>query len=232
METYDTNTKDAILWWENSIRSGKTQNIPSVFFSELTSLAAHNLALQLFRHAYATLGWTPYEALNLTDRHLICELNLERVVSYIQFPPEIESAPNRYQYIVIMCYPEVFRHENQYRLWEAEYVHAVNSKGRAKLTFTDDESGVNKAKHLLNMCLRDYPEPSWVDIKSMYLFFADKKKALRYFKKVKLTSAYERFFVSPLQYFHESIPYSPTRPDVSRSGFLYMFAEFQEISIK
>lgn len=217
-----------IRMWEEQLRSNSKKMLPISFFQG-NKEQVNKVACALFRYVFENiLEWSPIDAVNYLTFEHIKQLNLSRAFNALDFPPEYKDRRCAVFYVGIICYPELRKYYNEQTLWIMEYNRCVD-KGRNNYVRFDDENienAIDKARFLLNHVLISDCELHFKNIEEVYAFFASKKA--KYWLATKKLGAAIRYFDSPLDYLHQSLPVDVPR-EVGRNDFMLQFTEFKNM---
>ncbi len=226
--TMKTDTTDLLIQtWEQGLRENSMKPLSPVFFS-YSKEQNHEEACALFRYVFEKiLGWSPYDVINYLNYDIIDKLNLKKAFSNLSYPPEYKDRRCACFYVGVLCYPEIIRDFRKTNVWIMEYNNILH-KGRGYYVTFEKDTGYDKARFLLNYYLVNNPDPRFTDLETAYAFFAS-SDAEPFLKSIKLWSPCEQFFMSPLEYFHMSLP-DDTDEDTSRSDLTLQFTEFKQLN--
>lgn len=216
------NAEDMIKWWVDSYRRDDNVTVKNVFFSGRSAKAQNDDAIELFKFVFKQLDWTPRDVANRVSKDVLKDLNLFSVYKRLLIPKEITKLSNPWWYIAVLCYPEVYKREftDEYT-WLVLYINELNTNRKKDVSIVKDPiRGLRQAKFLLSFYMQRHRNEEWTNLRRTYQFFASPKGA-KFIADARLRKALGQFFVSPLQYFHESLP------EGERSDMLHQFAEFE-----
>ncbi len=222
-----TDTTDLLIQtWKQGLRENSTKPLPLVFFS-YSKEQNHEEACTLFRYVFEKiLGWTPYDVINYLNFDIIDKLNLKKAFANLIYPAEYKDRRCAVFYVGVLCYPEIVRDFKKTNVWIMEYNNILH-RGKGYYVAFEKDTGYDKARFLLNYYLVNNPDPRFTDLEAAYAFFGS-SEAESFLRKIKLWSPCEQFFLSPLEYFHMSLP-NDTDDDTARSDFLLQFTEFKQL---
>ena len=204
----------------------KVRKLADIYF-KYPKEQAHEEACYLFRFFFEEIaGWTPEVAMASLDKTIIKEMKLERAFNNIIFPNNLNPDTSCF-WIACACYPEHFRSFSERNYQIMEYNQILSSGLNSSKKVFQCDNGREKAALFLNVYYTSRGiREEFTDLENMYLFFAS-SKAKKYIHEAALDKALAMFFISPLEFFHESLPNSrSTEEKYQRSEFLYMYADF------
>ena len=166
------------------------------------------------------LGWTPEEALKNLDNDMVEALMLHKTFAGLDYEPK-KTYVSDYRFILQYAFPESIKYDFvQETLSEYEHVAKLGmwkndtEDYKYPKNFFGDNNGAARAnillRHVVNTYLGD------MSLKEKYVFFADFIGARNWIKKYFLdTPVTTEMYMSPLEYFHRSLP------QTERSELLY-----------
>ncbi len=217
-----------IRMWEEQLRENSHKMLPITFFKGPKD-QANEIACALFRYVFENiLEWTPTEVVNYLTFEHIKQLNLSRAFNVLDYPPEYKDRRCAPFYVGILCYPQLKRYYDEQTLWIMEYNRCVDRGRNHYVNFDEDniENARDKARFLLNHVLINDCELHFRNIEEVYAFFAS-KKAERWLATKKLKAAV-KFFDSPLDFLHQSLP-SDVPKENGRNDFVLQYTEFNQM---
>ncbi len=223
-----TDTSDLLIQtWESGLRENSMKPLSPVFFS-YSKEQNHEEACMLFRYVFENiLEWSPYDVVNYLNYEIVERLNLKKAFANLIYPPEYKDRRCACFYVGVLCYPDIVRDFKKTNVWIMEYNNILH-KGRGYYVTFEKDTGYDKARFLLNYYLVNNPDPRFTSLEATYEFFAS-PEAETFLKQIKLWSPCEQYFLSPLEYFHASLP-DDTGEDTARSEFMLMFTEFKQLN--
>lgn len=214
--------------WENGLRNNEHKALPIVYFQE-NKEHAHEVACQLFRYVFENiLDWSPMDVVNYLTFEQIKQLNLTRAFNALIYPSEYKDPRCATFLVGILCYPQLTRFYDEQTLWIMEYNRCIDKGRNHYVRFDSDniENAIDKARFLLNHVLISDCELHFKDIEEVYAFFAS-SKAKSWLATKKLANAL-RFFESPLDYLHQSLPTDVSRQN-GRNDLILQYTEFKNL---
>lgn len=212
--------------WQNDDGVNKV-TLPSKIFFQYPSKQSHEEACFLFRYFFEDImKWTPEEAMEFLSKKIVNEMHLNVAYSKLIFPKDLMDVRSAYWYVAVLCYPQHFKGFTKEHYWVMEYNQMRSTdKILSKKTF-EGEDGRKKAALFLNLFYtsREGLRKEFKNLEAMYMYFAS-PNGKKYIKEAKLEKPLDMFFLSPLEYFHKSLP-NDDKSEVKRDDFLFMYAEF------
>ncbi|MCD8083849.1 MAG: hypothetical protein LUE86_10165 [Clostridiales bacterium] len=209
-----------LLYEYTLILTGELSSFSSIYFGS-KSVDNVGFAKFVFRKAIEVfLHWTPEEAQVKLNEDIITRMKLDRVMNYLNLPPDIERNHNWGQ-VVAYLYPEILHlHETEMVVDTYEAVLAGQENGglyKFPKHYFDGQTG-RKRGHI---CLRYLIEHNCVfeNIRDMYKFFAS-EAGVRLINEKGLKLVLRDVFHSPVLYLHESLP------EDMKDEFWYHYYEF------
>ncbi len=207
------NAKELIDWWDKNMANNDNEEIPDRLFFPKSRSEKENSedALALFRHvAEDVLVVNPYEFSNVLSMELLNDLYLKKAYLAVCYPKILMNRANNVWYIANACYPDILPLPKT-QLIATEYMSVLYSGNRTRSRFLSGEPTEEK-KQAATFCLHQYLNlhrtEEMNDLYSMYLFFANRPRAMKFLKRGALECACTSLFPSPLAFFHESLPAS------------------------
>ena len=217
-----------IHMWEEQLRNNEHKMLPISYFKG-NKEQAHEIACHLFRYVFENiLDWSPTDAVNYLTFERIKQLNLSRAFNALIYPPEYKDRRCATFYVGILCYPQLKKYYNEQTLWIMEYNNCID-RGRNNYVRFDDENienAVDKARFLLNHVLISDRDINFNNIEEVYEFFSSKK--VKYWLATKKLGAALKFFESPLDFLHQSLPTDVDKAN-GRNDFVLQFTEFKNL---
>lgn len=225
-KTTDLMLSEYRKFWQNDDGTNKVTPPSKIFFS-YPEKQNHEEACYLFRFFFEDgMHWTPEEAMNYLNKEIVDEMRLNTAYNKLIFPKDLVDKRSNYWYVAVLCYPSYFKGFTEQNQWIMEYnqIRSTNNKLSKKI-FTGID-GRKKAALFLNTYYLSAEgiRAEFTDLEAMYLYFAS-DKGKKYIQSAKLEAPLKLFFMSPLDYFHESLP-NDNLSEVKRSEFLYLYADF------
>lgn len=213
-------------FWQNDDGTNKVKPPSKIFFA-YSERQNHEEACHLFRFFFEdVMHWTPEEAMEYLSKEIVDAMRLNIAYKKLIFPKGIADKRSNYWYTAVLCYPEHFGGFTESNQWIMEYNQILSSDYKLSKKVFNGADGRKKATLFLNVYYQSAEglRAEFTDLEAMYLYFAS-KKGKEYISAAKLNAPLKMFFMSPLDYFHESLP-NDNFSDVKRSGFLYLYADF------
>ena len=160
-------------------------------------------ALEIVRYAIeGILGWDPQTAMEYLDEDIFKQLNLDKVMTYIQYPKDLNKSKD-YTRMIHKAFPNETVYDpsdNALKLYAR--VQSGEIKRFPKRTFT----GVNGTEKL-RVLLKYFIDHNLAnrDDESLYALFANNAKIHVMLHDAQLYYAYKDKFDSPLEYLHEAL---------------------------
>lgn len=155
------------------------------------------------------LHWTPEEAAKYMTISLATKLHLKQLNMHLPYELQINSGVN-FKKVIAFVYPKEYKYDlkadaiDMYEKacglgkYKNERIHRWT-----KHIFDERNDGYEKAQILLNYVIELYL--SHMTITELYRYFDESGNA--FLKKCNLVSVKDRFFTSPLEYLHYSLPW-------------------------
>lgn len=165
--------------------------------------AKENDALEIVKYAIeGILGWEPQTAMDYLDENIFKQLSLDKVISYIEYPKDLNKSKD-YTWMIHKAFPnETIYDQSDNALKLYARVQSGELKRFPKRTFTG-VNGTEKLRILLNYFI-DH-NIAKTDNESLYKLFADNAKIHVMLHDAQLYYAYKDKYDSPLEYLHDSL---------------------------
>ena len=173
---------------------------------------------RLLRYVFEeVLRWTPEQSFFRLSREYVDKLCFSKFLVYLKFPKELDMNTDLF-YIAKFAYPKVLSLKRRDIIIRAYEKVLKNKKEKfLKNFFLENEGYVNKKicfVYAINQFLDIH------DIRGLYDYFSDGKKAIAFLKKYRLYEAYKDFYLHPVDMFHECIHTD------ERDEFYYRYKKF------
>lgn len=160
-------------------------------------------ALAIVRYAVTDiLGWTPEEALYGMNEEIMKQLRLDKIITYVQYPRDINKNKD-YAWMIHRAFPKETSYCPKDQVLEM-YKRLQNSNiDRFPKRVFVGNNGIEKLSVLLNDYIsKNIPAFTISELYEYFSKFGEANKALR---KAKLYYAYKDFYNTPLEYLHEAL---------------------------
>lgn len=173
------------------------------------------IVLFVFKYAIEELlNWKPHEAEYLFTYAVVRSLKLQTLLHHIQFPCELTLRNT--EYIVHLLYPRAVPYNfKKYVL--ATYERVMRNEIKYPKDYMFGNKGLIRAGLCMQYALKKHK--LFHSTEEMYAFFAS-PDGKAFLKKYKLQQLYRRFYKTPIDYLHHSIP------DTLRCEFYYCYYKF------
>lgn len=181
---------------------GNQKSIPAGYFI-FDRKGNERVAISIMRYAVETLlGWDVQTAIKLFNINYIHLLKLEQMVNYIVFPSDVSK--DDMDYVLYLMYPRYVDYDVQ-KYTIRVYDKVMANEARYPKDYMYGYLGILRAKICLQYAINKTKLFKSAD--ELYQFFAS-RDCIKYLKENKLYQLYSSFYVTPLEYAHDSMPLS------------------------
>lgn len=196
------NRRDLLYEYE-LILTGERLNYSSGYFVG-TPENQQKVALEFVRFAVEIfLKWTPQEMEQYFDNKVIDRMKLRRVISYINFPQELNPKESLF-YLAHLLYPTVFEYSPNDLVLKMYKVILADDGSRARFPkeYMRGNEGISKACICLQYMLQT--NFRFKNVREMYELFASTEGG-KILKQYKLYLICNQLFESPVDFIHETL---------------------------
>lgn len=202
-----TEEKNAILDYEEFMRSGETTKKISPIYFKGTEQENHKRAKHIMQYIFTNvMRWSPEDVLNRASREMLSDLQLTIPYSKLIYPREL-SKKRDYFYIAKILFPDAIKSFSRRDLIIHFYQQVLDRTVTMPGDYFNDEEGEYKA----TVCLRYYltRDAQFKSIEQLYDFF-NSKEAEKYLKGARLDKVCRLYFENPLDFLDASLPRQQT----------------------